>query len=189
MLRFFEANCKENITFIYNLTNLCGKIKIQMKNKKIDNPLGLFILEQMRKHRGMTLRTLEMKSGVSRSEISNIIRGIRKRPNIEVLKAIAKVLKVDPRYLVFLSSGLTFEDVEEIKRKYAPSYSPHLSYEKINHSMGYKVVNEQNMAYAHKIKTLSPETRKVIENLIKAEEYAKMFNHKEKPPKNRDGSS
>lgn len=159
-----------------------------MKEKRTDNPLGLFILEQMRKHRRMTLRTLEMKSGVSRSEISNIIRGIRKRPNIEVLKALAKVLKVDPRYLVFLSSGLTFEDVEEIRRKYAP-YSLPSPYERINQGAEYKVVNEQNMAYAHKIKQLSPETRKVIENLIKAEEYARLVNHKEKPPKNRGGSS
>lgn len=159
-----------------------------MKEKKINNPLGLFIIEQMRKHRRMTLRTLEMKSGVSRSEISNIIRGIRKRPNIEVLKALAKVLKVDPRYLIFLSSGLSFEDVDEIRRKYAPYSVPH-SYEKINGGAEYKVVNEQNMVYVHKIKALSPETRKVIENLIKAEEYAKLFNHKEKPPKNRGGSS
>lgn len=57
----------------------------------------------------MSFRKLEILSGVSRSEISYIIHGKRKRPSPETLQAVAPHLKVRYEYLLFLSGYLSRE--------------------------------------------------------------------------------
>lgn len=54
--------------------------------------MGLEIINQLKKERGLTNEELSAKSGVPLGTLSKITSGITKDPKLETLKAIAKVL-------------------------------------------------------------------------------------------------
>lgn len=54
--------------------------------------MGLEIINQLKKERGLTNEELSAKSGVPLGTLSKITSGITKDPKLETLKAIARVL-------------------------------------------------------------------------------------------------
>lgn len=59
---------------------------------KVGEYMGLEIINQLKKERGLTNEELSAKSGVPLGTLSKITSGITKDPKLETLKAIAKVL-------------------------------------------------------------------------------------------------
>ena len=57
-------------------------------------------LKRLREARGMTQQTLAAKAGVTRAYIAQLEAGIRANPSLDVLRRIAKNLKVNPATLV-----------------------------------------------------------------------------------------
>lgn len=76
--------------------------------------LGDIIKEAIRRSPKMSLRKLEILSGVTRSEISLIIHKKRKRPTPQVLKKLALPLKLDYTFLYTLAGYLDEEDYRKI---------------------------------------------------------------------------
>lgn len=72
--------------------------------------LGDIIQEAIRRSPKMSLRKLEILSGVTRAEISLIIHKKRKRPTPQVLRKLASPLKLDYTYLYTLVGYLDEED-------------------------------------------------------------------------------
>lgn len=155
-----------------------------MAQNEEQNRLGEAIKELMRQRKRVTLRLLERRAGVSRSEISNIIRGLRKHPNHDALRAIAKALKVDPRYLIFLSSGLTFHDIDEIRARYElPRLYPEMG-ESLNLAAAEQPsVHEEPASYSNRVSELSPEGKVLLDYLLRADEVKRKINRQAKPHK------
>lgn len=141
-------------------------LEVIMKSSNGGGLLRNFLAGAIRKRPKLTLRALEEKSGISRSEISNIIRGVRKNPSTESLVALAKPLEVDPRFLILLASGLTFRDVEELKDKYGASKH----HDQLD-SLEEEFMEEQY--FIRKILDLSDEAKAVILQVIKLDEVKK----------------
>ena len=127
--------------------------------------LGRVIRDLMDARPGMSLRALEAKSGVSRSELSNIIRGLRKRPDPEALKAIAEPLGVDARYLLLLSAGLSLDDAGEMSSKYAPRKTYASTVNKAARAKEADAVK-----YLDRIGRLSQEGKEALDLIIEADE-------------------
>lgn len=51
-------------------------------------------IRSMRKERGLTLNQLADQSGVSKSYISYVERGLQKNPSIEILSKLAKAMDI-----------------------------------------------------------------------------------------------
>ncbi|WP_413377740.1 helix-turn-helix domain-containing protein [Alkalihalobacillus sp. 1P02AB] len=62
-------------------------------------------IRSLRKSKGMTLERLSIASGVSKSYISYIERGVQKNPSIAVLIKIAKVLEIEYVELIEIIKG------------------------------------------------------------------------------------
>ena len=75
--------------------------------------LGEYLLK-IREDRGLSLRAVSEKSGISIAEISRLENGKRLRPSPEALKALAKALVVDYSDLMKLA-GFSEEVYEEGK--------------------------------------------------------------------------
>jgi len=127
--------------------------------------LGRVIRDLMDARPGMSLRALEAKSGVSRSELSNIIRGVRKRPDPAALKAIAGPLGVDARYLLLLSAGLSLDDAGEMSSKYAPRKTYAFTESKAGRAREADAVK-----YLDRIGRLSQEGKEALDLIIEADE-------------------
>jgi transcriptional regulator with XRE-family HTH domain len=83
-------------------------MKRSMKN------LGDIIKEAIRRSPKMSLRKLEILSGVTRSEISLIIHKKRKQPTPRVLRKLASALNLDYTYLYSLAGYLDEVDHRRI---------------------------------------------------------------------------
>jgi len=83
------------------------------KNCSMKN-LGDIIKEAIRRSPKMSLRKLEILSGVTRAEISLIIHKKRKRPTPQVLRKLALPLKLDYTYLYTLTGYLDEEDYRRL---------------------------------------------------------------------------
>ena len=59
-----------------------------------------YVLKRLRQERGYSLTELGKFTGISKSYLSLLERGIQKNPSIEIIEKIAKVLKVDMNYLI-----------------------------------------------------------------------------------------
>ncbi|WP_066258692.1 helix-turn-helix domain-containing protein [Neobacillus drentensis] len=57
-------------------------------------------LKRLRQEKGYSLTKLGKLTGISKSYLSLLERGIQKNPSIEIIEKIAKVLKVDMNYLI-----------------------------------------------------------------------------------------
>lgn len=69
-------------------------------------------LECKRKQRGLSQDKLSALSGVPQNTISLIERGVRSSPHNSTLKKLARVLEVDPTWLVVpVSAGKTFGEL------------------------------------------------------------------------------
>ncbi|GEM_PF-3400526 len=128
-------------------------------------PLGKVIRDQMAERGRMSLRDLEALSGVSRSELSNIIRGLRMRPDPEALKAIARPLGVDARYLILLSTGMSLKDARDVMKKYAPEITYSFTGGKALRAREKKAAK-----YLDRISRLSPEGKKALDMILEADE-------------------
>ena len=58
------------------------------------------ILKRIRQEKGYSLTKLGKLTGISKSYLSLLERGIQKNPSIEIIEKIAKVLEVDMNYLI-----------------------------------------------------------------------------------------
>lgn len=76
--------------------------------------LGNIIKEAIQRSPKMSLRKLEILSGVTRSEISLIIHKKRKQPTPRVLRKLASALNLDYAYLYTLVGYLDEEDHQKI---------------------------------------------------------------------------
>ncbi|GAF64412.1 helix-turn-helix domain-containing protein [Alkalihalobacillus trypoxylicola] len=81
--------------------------------------MGASKIRIIRKTRGMTLNELSNLSGVSKSYISYIERGLQKNPSISVLIKVAKALGIEYVELIELISEEKEENIlkkEQIKK-------------------------------------------------------------------------
>ncbi len=78
--------------------------------------LGEVIKGRIKETPHMSLRNLERLSGISRSELSNIINGKRGKPKPETLKAIAPHLALPYEYLLHLVGYLSRESWQRMKK-------------------------------------------------------------------------
>lgn len=80
-------------------------------------------LRMLRKSRGMTLKYVERKAGVSNAYLSQIERGLRNPPHAEILKRIAKVYDVPQEDLLHRAGYLelpteTSEAKKQVERAF-----------------------------------------------------------------------
>ncbi|MCM3765813.1 helix-turn-helix domain-containing protein [Neobacillus niacini] len=58
------------------------------------------ILQRLRKEKGLSITKLSILTGISKSYISLLERGIQTNPSLDILEKIAQALQVDVEYLV-----------------------------------------------------------------------------------------
>ena len=67
-------------------------------------------LKSIRRERGMTLRQVEEKTGVSNAYISLLENGLRQSPNPDILRKLAEVYSVPPVELMRRAEYITDQD-------------------------------------------------------------------------------
>ena len=65
-------------------------------------------IKKLRKEKGITLSNLAKQSGVSKSYLSNLERGLKKNPSIQIVESVAGVLNIDINEL--LDRDINFEN-------------------------------------------------------------------------------
>jgi HTH-type transcriptional regulator, competence development regulator len=74
-------------------------------------------MRRLRKARGLTLKQVETQAKVSNAYISQAERGLRKPPQPEILKRLAKVYDVPHRDLLIAAGHLEEDSAEIAKRR------------------------------------------------------------------------
>lgn len=69
-------------------------------------------ISTIRKQRGLTLSELAIRTGISKSYLSNIERNLKQNPSIQVMEKIASVLKVDLKILLKIAADVERQQVE-----------------------------------------------------------------------------
>jgi XRE family transcriptional regulator of biofilm formation len=74
-----------------------------------ENMIGHNIYK-IRKQRGLTLTDLAVKTGISKSYLSNIERNLKQNPSIHVMEKIAAVLNVDLKALLMVATHVEMRE-------------------------------------------------------------------------------
>ena len=74
-------------------------------------------MRRLRKTKGLTLKQVESQAQVSNAYISQVERGLRKPPQPEILKRLAKVYDVQHRDLLIAAGHLEEDSAETTKRR------------------------------------------------------------------------
>jgi XRE family transcriptional regulator of biofilm formation len=69
-------------------------------------------ISTIRKQRGLTLSELAIRTGISKSYLSNIERNLKQNPSIQVMEKIALVLKVDLKMLLKIAADAEKNQLE-----------------------------------------------------------------------------
>jgi XRE family transcriptional regulator of biofilm formation len=69
-------------------------------------------ISTIRKQRGLTLSELAVRTGISKSYLSNIERNLKQNPSIQVIEKIALVLKVDLKILLKIAADAEKKQLE-----------------------------------------------------------------------------
>ncbi|MGU8476134.1 helix-turn-helix domain-containing protein [Clostridium perfringens] len=101
--------------------------------------MGLEIINQLKKEKGLTNEELSQKSGVPLGTLSKITSGITKDPKLETLKSIARVL------------NCSLDDFDDNSN---------------NNNMN---INKDEITLIAKYRQLSPRGKKLINTIIKFE--------------------
>jgi transcriptional regulator with XRE-family HTH domain len=70
-------------------------------------------ISTIRKQRGLTLSELAVRTGISKSYLSNIERNLKQNPSIQVIEKIASVLKVDLKTLLKIAADVEKQQFEK----------------------------------------------------------------------------
>jgi transcriptional regulator with XRE-family HTH domain len=74
-------------------------------------------MRRLRKSKGLTLKQVETQAKVSNAYISQIERGLRRPPQPDILKRLAKVYDVPHRDLLIAAGHLEEDSAETAKRR------------------------------------------------------------------------
>ncbi|MEI2666688.1 helix-turn-helix domain-containing protein [Rossellomorea sp. LJF3] len=69
----------------------------------------------LREKRGLTIIELSTKSGISKSYLSSIERGIQKNPSIQVLEKISDALGISSNHLLCYRTGIDDDWLQLVK--------------------------------------------------------------------------
>ncbi|MCR8850595.1 helix-turn-helix domain-containing protein [Rossellomorea sp. SC111] len=72
-------------------------------------------IKKMREKRGLTIIELSTKSGISKSYLSSIERGIQKNPSIQVLDKISYALGISSNHLLCFKDDIDDDWIQLVK--------------------------------------------------------------------------
>ncbi|WP_078392057.1 helix-turn-helix domain-containing protein [Shouchella patagoniensis] len=130
----------------------------------MENSFGVFI-KNIRTDKGITLKKLEEKSGVSIAQISRLENGTRKSPRAETVKALADALEISHKSAMAAAGYVVDEEVKENEEKTLTNEQRFLKDIELD-------ISDEELLDKYPINfdglPLSPEEAKVIISIVRA---------------------